>query len=119
MSLGGTVSTSFSRVSDYRSTAWSFLVSFLAWKYSLVSDVFLVLFCSISACPGWPSVRASVGGLGGYSGAVVCRVLVLVFVLPIWRTWFMHLGGVFVLGGGAVPFCWGCVTKAVVKSVTL
>ena len=67
-----------------------------------------------------PSVRVSVGGLGGYSGAVVCRALVPVFVLPIRRTWLMHRGGVVGSGGcGAVPFCWGCVTKAVVESATL
>ena len=61
----------------------------------------------------------SVGGLGGCSGAVVCRVLVLVLVLPIWRSWFMHLGG-FVFGGwGLVSVLSGVRNEGVVKSVTL
>ena len=78
--------------------------------------------CIITIAPSVPVLGGhqcvlSVGGLGGCSGAVVCRVLVLVLVLPIWRPWFTRLGDCFWVGACSVLS--GVRNEGVVKPVTL
>ena len=108
VSLGGTVSTSIflchrlpsDGLVNARGEALGVKV------YPLSGPCIITIAPSVPVLGGHQCVL-SVGGPGGCSGAVVWLVLVLVLVLPIWRTWFLHLGGCFLRGGGLFRFVGG------------